>query len=203
MASLTGLEQAFGVPQDLRSELGMLVFADTVDGKLGPSARWELVKSCFQYANKKDASFLVRWAVCGEDAKQANFDKVNAERKAGGLDLPMEMTTQAEKEQLAKIIAMGTELEKDAADDKGVQQVFTVAQAARADWAAFAAKEAELIATARRLQDAVRLGHAKHFAGCEAQTRGHAAELQARQDHLWARSWRSWRSAGWRSSPRC
>lgn len=168
VASLSALEQAFGKPTDLGSDLGQLVFADIVGAKLGHAARWELVQSCFQYADKKDATFVARWAVCGEDAKAVKFDKVIAERKAGGLDIDLGT---AEKERLATVIAMGTEVEQDAKDDKGVQQVLAIGQAARTEWAEFASKNADLIATARGLEDGVRLGHAKHFTGCEAKTR--------------------------------
>lgn len=168
VASLSALEQAFGKPSDFGSNLGQLLFADTLGAKLGHTARWELVKSCFQIAHKKDAEFVARWALCGEDAKQVNFDKLIAERKSGGLDIDL---GKAERERLAEILAMGSELERDAKDDPGVQQVFAVAQAARSEWSEFASKNEGLIASARALEDGVRLGHAKHFAGCEANTR--------------------------------
>ena len=168
VAALSALEQAFGKPPDLGSDLGQLVFADTVGAKLGHAARWELVKSCFPSAEKKDATFVARWAVCGEDARQVKFGTVIAERKAGGLDIDLGT---AEKERLAKVVAMGTEVEQDAKDDKGVQQVLAIGQAARTEWAEFASKNADLIATAHGLEDGVRLGHAKHVAGCEAKTR--------------------------------
>ncbi len=180
VVSLSAIEQAFGKPNDYRNDQGHLVFADTVGAKLGHAARWALVSNCFEHHYKKDVKFIARWAVCGDDAKQVNFDKVIAERKAAGLDISI---GNSDKDRLAEIVAMGADVEKDAKDDKGIQQVLAVGQSARTEWAEFAANNADLVATARGLEDAVRLGHAKHFAGCEAKTRP-AFEKLARATHF-------------------
>ncbi|MFT3697514.1 MAG: hypothetical protein QM831_30505 [Kofleriaceae bacterium] len=147
------------------SRIGWLSTADMFADKLGVLGRVYLVDACFKYS-QTNAESAMAWAVCGDDAKALDVEKAKAEL---GADSGARVEEVLEKVKSVKehAMAIGDAVEKNK-DDKGVAAVLKVAADAKAEWAAYASKNADQVAMMRTLFSAVRSqkSNNKAFDGC-------------------------------------
>lgn len=160
LASWTPSEQMHDSNEIFNGSLiGRLAAADMFGDKLSVLGRVELVDECFKYA-KADGEAAMVWAVCGDDVKALDPAKAEAEKAT-----PDEISRL--KDVKAKAMEIGNAVEKNR-DDKGIAAVLKLGGDAKAEWNAYAAKNAEQITLLRSLFDAVRTQKSNHknFDGC-------------------------------------
>jgi len=172
VSSWTPVQQSMENLGGYAGPLGRVVLADELGDKLSHLGRLKGIETCFERNGEIGATSAVQWAVCGDDVRAANLDKAGAEMKAEGLmSGDREQLLGYAKDALDHATKVGAVVEAAAKDDAGVAAILATAKAARAEWRAYASANAPLLQTVRGLQDAVRKGSAKGFAGCADKTR--------------------------------
>ena len=155
----TPLQQYFNRSNDrgeygYNEAYGAVVLADELGDALSALGRYSLVEACFQSA-KPDATAALVWATCGQDVKDVDLGKVEAElMNVDDEDKKQLLADAAKVMDNAKKI--GAAVEDAAKTDKGVAAVLALGAAARTEWAAFASKNKDQLALLDKLQDAVR-----------------------------------------------
>ena len=172
VTSWTPVQQSMENVGGYGAALGRVVLADELGDKLSQLGRLKTIEICFKRYGDIDAKAAVQWAVCGDDVRAASLDKADAEMKAEGLNRgDREQLLGYAKDALDDANKVGVVVEAAAKEDAGVAAILAAGKAARAEWKAFASANAPLLHTVRGLQDAVRKGSAKAFAGCADRTR--------------------------------
>lgn len=151
---------------------GWMVLADELGDHLSQLGRAAMMHECF---GTNDASrHLMSWAMCRTDFAAIDLTKVEAELVAAGVDDDERKHTMARVEQdYANAKAVVDKLDAEAKRDPGLQKLLNDVEAAKKEWAAYAAGHGTEIARYGKLRDAVRSGKRNDpgFDGCDALTR--------------------------------
>ncbi len=135
---------------------GAAVLADELGDKLSMAGRLSYIEECMKGA-KPDATASLQWAMCGQDVKDFDPAKLEAELVAEKVDAGEKKRIVEEAAQvIAEAKKVGAAIEAAAKSDKGLTAVLALGTTARTEWAAFAQKNKDQLAMLDKLQDAVR-----------------------------------------------
>lgn len=151
---------------------GWMVLADELGDRLSQLGRAAMIRECF---GTDDASrYLMSWAMCRTDFAALDLTKVEAELVAAGVAADeREGTMERIKQDYANAKAVVDKLDAEAPRDPGLQKLLKDVEAAKKEWAAFAAGHGAELTLYGKLRDAVR-SHKRNdpgFDGCDALTR--------------------------------